>query len=148
MKKIVLTLLCVFSLSAYAETIFLSCIVSGDVISTYRTDKLSSSTVSVEITKLSKVLTIIISGGDDYRQSASNRPFGNTEISDLSDNNSFNIVNSRVMNNSQIRAVSTHIQVNRVTGIITVSNDMWFDGGNFRKISYSGGCQKHHDKKF
>ncbi len=132
----------------YAETIFLVCNVNGMVNSTYDSERLPNSNVSVEITKYPSHLSIIISGKDDYLQSVSSVKRPGNEVIDLTDQNIFNMTNIREISSGSIRQMTTQIEINRVTGIIAVRSEAIFRSGTFRNINYSGSCQRQQGRKF
>jgi hypothetical protein len=131
-----------------ANTTHLSCNVSGSTQINLEKEIHKPSQITVAITQHPKSLIIIIDGDDNYLASASTSPLPNSEIVNLSDETKFYLMNSRNINSGPIKFVSTTININRITGLITVSKQFSHRNGSESNSSYSGMCSRVSGKKF
>jgi hypothetical protein len=148
MKKIFLL---AFLISPYslASEINLNCNVSGGSVSTFGKEIFRPANVNVEITAIQKSLTIIVDGEDSYVASASTHKRPNYEFMNLSDSNKFSITGTTNFPPSgSIKTQTITININRLSGLISVNTATDFYSGNFINSSYSGTCLKATTKKF
>ena len=132
----------------FANTTHLSCNVSGSTQINLEKEIHKPSQITVTIMQHPKSLIIIIDGDDNYLASASTAPLPNSEITNLSDETKFYLMNSRNINSGPIKLASTSININRITGLISVSKQFSHRSGSESNSSYSGMCSKVSGKKF
>ena len=132
----------------FANTTHLSCNVSGSTQINLEKEIHKPSQITVTIMQHPKSLIIIIDGVDNYLASASTAPLPNSEITNLSDETKFYLMNSRNINSGPIKLASTSININRITGLISVSKQFSHRSGSESNSSYSGMCSKVSGKKF
>ncbi len=132
----------------FANTTHLSCNVSGSTQINLEKEIHKPSQITVTIMQHPKSLIIIIDGDDNYLASASTAPLPNSEITNLSDETKFYLMNSRNINSGPIKLASTSININRITGLISVSKQFSHRSGAESNSSYSGMCSKVSGKKF
>jgi hypothetical protein len=148
MKKLLLAPLMFTTSLTWANDIYLICNVSGGFNSNFGRENFRPGQVSVEITNLPNFFSILIDGVDDYIASASTGQRANYQSSNLSDSNKFSIVATAYPPSGNIKSQTTNININRVSGILSVSTSTKFHNGNFIDSSYSGTCNKASVKKF
>jgi len=132
----------------FANTTHLSCNVSGSTQINLEKEIHKPSQITVTIMQHPKSLIIIIDGDDNYLASASTAPLPNSEITNLSDESKFYLINSRNINSGPIKLASTTININRITGLISVSKQFSHRSGSESNSSYSGMFSKVSGKKF
>ena len=148
MKNIIFVIfLCISSIADASET-YLACNVNGSSQSNYGRENFRPSQVTVEITNYSNFLSIIIDGEDNYIASATTGKMQNYQASNLSDANKFQLTGTRIPTSGSIKSQTVNININRISGLITVSTQTDFNNGNFIHSSYSGTCNKVANKKF
>ena len=148
MKKILVTALLFMASHSFANDIYLSCSVSGGSNSNFGRETFRPGQVSVEITSLPSFLAIVIDGVDDYIASASTGIRANYQSVNMSDSNKFSIIGTSNPTTGTVKSQVTTININRVSGFLSVSTSSRFHSGNFIDSSYSGTCNKSSGKKF
>jgi len=148
MKKLIFIVLICITSSVFANDTYLSCNVSGSSQSLYGSENFRPAQVTVEITTYPNSLFIIIDGPDEYIASASTSKRSNYQYSNLSDANKFQLTGSTYPTSGNIKSQVISININRISGLISVSNVTDFHSGNTIRSSYSGACSKVSSKKF
>jgi|GEM_PF-2702885 len=148
MKKILIITLLFMASHSLANDIYLTCNVSGGSNSNLGRENFRLGQVSVEITNLSNFFAIVIDGVDDYIASASTGNRANYKSTNFSDANKFDIIGTSYPPSGNIKSQATTININRVSGILSVSISTRFHDGNFIDSSYSGTCNKSSGRKF
>jgi len=139
-----------FSFNSYASETILACNVSGRYLSTFEDRALPSAQVTVEINSSKESLVIIVEGGDDYIASAGTINNQRTKLlSNYSDSNKYDITSIFYPSSGNIRSITTKININRLTGQLSVSSRSDFHNNSvFVERSFSGLCNKSTNRKF
>lgn len=147
---VVIMMALLWSIPCFAATTFLTCNVSGAVNYTTGTkEQLPLGTISVEITTVNKHLFIYISGAPDYSASASTKVSAADDVQyeNLSDENTYHLINTRGVRSGAPTRSSVAIILNRMTGVIKVNSIFLTKEVGFIR-DFSGECQKQQKKRF
>jgi hypothetical protein len=130
-----------FANVCYGSEILLQCQVSGK----YDEEKLAPATLLVTINQFPKYLSIDIDGPSDYLTSVNSisKESNGKILKGRNDSleNTFAIYQSVVDTKNNVSA-EFNVSINRITGLITVSNYFRARSGNLHLTEYSGNCSK------
>jgi len=151
MKTYLLVVIFFYSQICFGKDIFLSCVVGGTATHSNGTSlNIPNKKVTVEISEIFNKF-ISINGEDDYILSVSTSnhpPPPMRTVLDFSNENKYDITNTKETPNGSIVRSISQITINRLTGLIAYSSSSDFKNGSNLSKSLSGSCEKVSSRKF